>query len=57
MTTVLEERDRDAPVRPAPERFHVVIAGAGPAGVEAALRLHRIAWPKVRITIVAPEPP
>jgi sulfide:quinone oxidoreductase len=56
MTAVLEERDRDASVRPARERFHVVIAGAGPAGVEAALRLHRIARPRVRLTIVAPEP-
>ncbi len=35
--------------------FRVVIAGAGPAGVEAALTLERIAGNRVLTTIVAPE--
>src|SRR5690349_7967350 len=35
--------------------FHVLIAGAGPAGVEAALSLQRIAGDRVCTTIVAPE--
>jgi sulfide:quinone oxidoreductase len=36
-------------------RLHVLIAGAGPAGVEAALALGRIAGDRVDTTIVAPE--
>jgi sulfide:quinone oxidoreductase len=36
-------------------RFRVVIAGAGPAGIEAALALQRIAGDRVITTIVAPE--
>jgi sulfide:quinone oxidoreductase len=36
-------------------RFRVLIAGAGPAGVEAALVLQRLAGDRVTITIVAPE--
>ena len=40
-----------------PGRFHVLIAGAGPAGVEAALTLERIAGDRVVTTIVAPEAP
>ena len=35
--------------------FDVVIAGAGPAGVEAALALERIAGDRVSTTLVAPE--
>jgi len=35
--------------------FHVLIAGGGPAAIEAALRLHRIAGDAVRITLLAPE--
>jgi sulfide:quinone oxidoreductase len=35
--------------------FHVLIAGGGPAAIEAALRLHRIAPDVVRTTILAPE--
>jgi sulfide:quinone oxidoreductase len=38
-----------------PGSFHVLIAGAGPAGVEAALTLQRIAGGRVVTTIVAPE--
>ena len=38
-----------------PGSFHVLIAGAGPAGVEAALTLERIAGGRVVTTIVAPE--
>ena len=40
---------------PEPGRFRVLIAGAGPAGVEAALTLQRIAGDRVVTTIVAPE--
>jgi sulfide:quinone oxidoreductase len=36
-------------------RFRVLIAGAGPAGVEAALTLERLAGERVTITFVAPE--
>lgn len=36
-------------------RFRVLIAGAGPAGVEAALAIQRLAGDHVTITIVAPE--
>jgi sulfide:quinone oxidoreductase len=36
-------------------RFRVLIAGAGPAGVEAALAIQRLAADRVTITIVAPE--
>jgi sulfide:quinone oxidoreductase len=38
-----------------PARLRVVIAGAGAAGAEAALALHRIAGSRVATTIVAPE--
>src|SRR6476469_2171184 len=34
--------------------FHVLIAGGGPAAIEAALRLHRIAGAAVRITVLEP---
>jgi sulfide:quinone oxidoreductase len=37
-----------------PGSFHVLIAGAGPAGVEAALRLERVAGDRVVTTILAP---
>ncbi len=40
---------------PEPGRLHVLIAGAGPAGVEAALTLQRLAGDRVVTTIVAPE--
>src|SRR3954469_21735186 len=56
MTTLTEERDADVIARSVqPGRFHVLIAGAGPAGVEAALRLQRIAGDRIRTTIVAPD--
>jgi sulfide:quinone oxidoreductase len=38
-----------------PGSLHVLIAGAGPAGVEAALTLERIAGGRVVTTVVAPE--
>jgi sulfide:quinone oxidoreductase len=37
------------------ERFRVLIAGAGPAAVEAALTLQRLAGRRLTVTIVAPE--
>ena len=40
---------------PEPSLHRVLIAGAGPAGVEAALSLERIAGGRVLTTIVAPE--
>jgi sulfide:quinone oxidoreductase len=70
MLMAIEERGRDtrdasdvsarrgecADRGPSPRgRFRVVIAGAGPAGVEAALALQRIAGDRVTTTIVAPE--
>jgi sulfide:quinone oxidoreductase len=41
---------------PAPPPLHVLIAGAGVAAVECALALHDLAGPRVRLTIVAPDP-
>lgn len=35
---------------------HIVIAGGGVAAVELALALHDLAGPRVRMTLVAPEP-
>ena len=35
--------------------FNVLIAGAGPAGLEAALALHDLAGERVAITLLAPE--
>ncbi len=35
---------------------HVVIAGGGVAAVELALALHALAGPRVRLTLVAPQP-
>ena len=56
MITLAEERDADVIARSVqPGRFHVLIAGAGPAGVEAALRLQRIAGDRIRTTIVTPD--
>jgi sulfide:quinone oxidoreductase len=56
MITLTEERETDVVARGVqPGRFHVLIAGAGPAGVEAALSLQRIAGDRVRMTIVAPD--
>src|SRR4051812_49699181 len=56
MISMTEERDADVIARSVkPERFHVLIAGAGPAGVEAALSLQRIAGDRIRTTIVAPD--
>lgn len=37
------------------EPFRILIAGAGPAGVEAALSLQRLAGERVTVTLVAPE--
>lgn len=56
MIGVLEKPASNTVLRGRRDRPHVVIAGAGPAGVEAALRLRRLAGQSVRITIVAPEP-
>ena len=36
-------------------RFSVVVAGGGPAAVEASLAIQRIAGGRVTITVVAPE--
>ena len=36
--------------------FHVVIAGGGPAALEGALKLQRLAGDRVRITLLAPDP-
>jgi sulfide:quinone oxidoreductase len=36
--------------------LHVVVAGGGSAAAEAALALHEHAGPRVRLTLVAPEP-
>ncbi len=56
MLTLAEERDANVVARSVlPGSFHVLIAGAGPAGVEAALRLRRIAGDQIRTTIVAPD--
>src|SRR3954451_16367893 len=56
MPTFTEERDADVIARGVLSgAFHVLIAGAGPAGVEAALSLQRIAGDRVRTTIVAPD--
>ena len=35
--------------------FTVLIAGGGPAGLEAALALHRLAGDRVATTVLAPE--
>ena len=53
MLVAVEERGRET--RDSSGRFRVVIAGAGPAGVEAALALQRIAGGRVITTFVAPE--
>jgi sulfide:quinone oxidoreductase len=53
MLMAVEERGRAT--RDSSGGFRVVIAGAGPAGVEAALALQRIAGDRVITTIVAPE--
>src|SRR3954451_19281117 len=56
MPTFTEERDADVIARGVLSgAFHVLIAGAGPAGVEAALSLERIAGDRIRTTIVAPD--
>src|SRR4051794_17016015 len=36
-------------------RTNVLIAGGGPAGLEAALALHRLAADQVDVTVLAPE--
>src|SRR5262245_23246930 len=36
-------------------RFEVVIAGAGPAGLEAALAIHDLAGDRAHVTLLAPE--
>src|SRR3954453_19107604 len=40
---------------PSPDTTHVVVAGGGPAGVEAVLALRDLAGDRVRVTLVAPE--
>ena len=37
------------------QRFDVVIAGGGPAALEAALVLQRVAGDRVRTTILTPD--
>jgi len=39
----------------AAHRFNVVIAGSGPAAIEAALVLHRLARDLVETTILTPD--
>jgi sulfide:quinone oxidoreductase len=56
MLTAIEGRGIHSRDAAAGARFRVVIGGAGPAGVEAALALRRIAGDRVSTTIVAPEP-
>jgi sulfide:quinone oxidoreductase len=56
MLTAIEGRGIHSRDAAAGARFRVVIAGAGPAGVEAALALRRIAGDRVSTTIIAPEP-
>jgi sulfide:quinone oxidoreductase len=46
--TLIKGRDREAPLE-------VVIAGAGVAGLEALLALHRLAGPRVRVELITPE--
>jgi sulfide:quinone oxidoreductase len=53
MLTLTPERDHAQALDGDP--FEVLIAGAGPAGVEAASVLQHIAGDRVRTTIVAPE--
>jgi sulfide:quinone oxidoreductase len=36
--------------------MNVVIAGGGVAGLEAVLALHSLAGPRVRLTLIAPDP-
>src|SRR4051794_17667092 len=56
MITSMEEREADVSAGSVqPGGFDVLIAGAGPAGVEAALSLRRIAGDQIRTTIVAPD--
>jgi sulfide:quinone oxidoreductase len=56
MLMLTEERDADGVTHGVqPGRFHVLIAGAGPAGVEAALSLQRIGGDRVQMTLVAPD--
>src|SRR3954451_19689509 len=43
------------PAYVAPMPTNVLIAGGGPAGLEAALRLHRVAAGRVTTTLLAPE--
>ena len=43
------------PVRPSEARAHVLIAGAGVAGLETLLALHALARDRVKVTILAPE--
>ena len=43
-------------MRAATHPVHIVIAGGGVAAVELALALHDLAGPRVRLTLVAPQP-
>ncbi|MEO8968961.1 MAG: FAD-dependent oxidoreductase [Solirubrobacteraceae bacterium] len=47
-----EHQQQPVPADP----FHVVIAGGGVAAVEVALALHDLAGPRVRLTLVSPQP-
>jgi sulfide:quinone oxidoreductase len=53
MTTAIEEPATH--VSGSHRQFRVLIAGAGPAGIEAALTLQRLAGERVTVTIIAPE--
>jgi sulfide:quinone oxidoreductase len=39
-----------------PSRMNILIAGGGVAGLEGLLALHRLAGPRVQLTLVAPDP-
>ena len=54
MATLIQERCADT-MPSAGGRFSVVLAGGGPAAVEAALAVQRIAGDRVTVTVVAPE--
>jgi sulfide:quinone oxidoreductase len=50
----MTDAESHAHVRDTPDRFHLVIAGGGVAGLEAAFAMREFAGDLVRLTIVAP---